>query len=100
MRPKLKNTLGWIVAALGSFLGLFALSAFGMSWLPLGDHDPGWFLRWLSLFGVGLLGVGLLAGSLVAPRNPKRGGILFLVFLPLAALCLPDPGTVFLLLSS
>lgn len=49
-----------------------------MSWLPLGDHDPGWFLRWLSLFGIGLFGVGFLAGSLTAPRNPMRGGILFL----------------------
>ena len=41
MRPKLKKTLSWLVAALGSFLGLIALSAFGMSWLALGDHDRG-----------------------------------------------------------
>lgn len=67
-----------------------------MSWLPLGDHDPGWYLRWLNLFGVGLLGVGLLVGSLVAPRNPKRGGILFLVFLPATAFCLAYPESGFL----
>jgi hypothetical protein len=96
MRPKLKNTLGWLVAALGSFLGLFALTGFGMSWLPLGDHDPGWFLRWLSLFGIGLFGVGFLAGSLAAPRNPRRGGILFLGFLPATAFCLAYPESGFL----
>jgi hypothetical protein len=96
MRPKLKYTLGWFVAALGSFLGLFALAGFGMSWLPLGDHDPGWFLRWLSLFGIGLFGVGFLAGSLTAPRNPMRGGILFLGFLPATAFCLAYPESGFL----
>ncbi|HKV23049.1 MAG TPA: hypothetical protein VJN93_00520 [Candidatus Acidoferrum sp.] len=67
-----------------------------MSWLPLGDHDPGWFLRWLSLFGIGLFGLGFLVGSLVAPRNPRLGGILFLVFLPVAAFCLAYPESGFL----
>jgi hypothetical protein len=67
-----------------------------MSWLPLGDHDPRWFLRWLSLFGVGLFGMGFLAGSLVALQNPKRGGILFLVFLPVTAFCLAYPESGFL----
>ena len=50
----------------------------------------------MGLFGVGLLGVGLLTGSLVALRKPKRGGILFLVFLPVTAFCLAYPGSGFL----
>lgn len=96
MRTKLKYTLGWLVVALGSFLGLFVLTGFGMSWLPLGDHDPGSFLRWLSLVGAALCGVALLAGSLVAMRNPRRGGILFLAFLPVTAFCLAYPESGFL----
>jgi hypothetical protein len=88
MRPKIRIAVSWLVAALGSFVGLFALAKFGMSWVPLGDHDPGWFLRWLAFAGVGLFGLGFLIASIIAPRNPRRAGIIFLVFLPITAFCL------------
>jgi len=80
--------ISWLVAALGFFVGLFALAKFGMWRLPLGDHDPGWLLRWLTFVGIALFGVGFLVGSLFAPRNPRRAGAIFLTFLPITAFCL------------
>jgi len=38
-------------------------------------------LRWLIFVGIDLFGVGFLVGSLFAPRNPGRAGVIFLVFL-------------------
>jgi hypothetical protein len=67
-----------------------------MWWLPLGDHGPGWFLRWLDFVGIGLFGLAFLVGSIVAPRNPKCAGIIFLVFLPITAFCLAYPESGFL----
>jgi hypothetical protein len=37
----------------------------------------GWFLRWLTFAGVGLFGLGFLIGSILAPHNPRRAGIVF-----------------------
>jgi hypothetical protein len=91
MRPKLRMALSWLVVALGFFAGLFALAEFGIWWLPLGDHDSGWFLRWLTFAGVGLFGIGFLVSSIIAPRHPGRAGIIFLVFLPISAFCLAYP---------
>jgi len=96
MQPKVRVALGWLAVALGFLVGLFALARFGMLWLPLGDHDPGWFLRWLTFAGVGLLGMGFLVGSIAAPRYPRRAGIIFLVFLPISAFCLAYPESGFL----
>jgi len=81
MRPRLKVVFSWVLAAIGFFVGLCALTKFGMWWAPLGDHDQGWLLRWLIFVGIGLFGVGFLVGSLFAPRNPGRAGVIFLVFL-------------------
>lgn len=78
----------WLVAGLGSLAGLFELAQFGMWWLPFGDYHPGWLLRWLTFIGIGLFGLGFLIGSIIAPRNPKRAGIIFLAFLPITAFCL------------
>jgi len=83
MRPRLKVVFSWVLAAIGFFVGLCALAKFGMWWAPLGDHDQGWLLRWLIFVGIGLFGVGFLVGSLFAPRNPGRAGVIFLVFLPI-----------------
>src|SRR6266550_3927718 len=68
MRPIPKTVLSWLVVMLGCFVGLFALAGFGAWWLPLGDRDSGWFLRWIAFAGVGLFGVGFLVGSITAPR--------------------------------
>jgi len=95
-QPKLKRGLSWFVVALGFLLGLFVLARFGMSWVPFGDHEPGWLLRWLTFVGIGLLGLGLLSGSTAAVRNPKRAGVIFLLFLPVTTFCLAYPESGFL----
>jgi len=51
------------------------LARIGTWWLPFGDHEPGWFLRWLTFAGVGLFGLGFLIGSILAPRNPRASRI-------------------------
>jgi hypothetical protein len=92
MRRKLGTALSWLVVALGSFVGIFLLSKFGMAWPALRDNNyPGWFLRSLALAGTGLFALVFLIGSLVAPRNPVRAGAIFLVFLPITAFCLAYP---------
>jgi hypothetical protein len=96
MRPIPKTVLSWLVASLGFLFGLLALARFGTWWLPFGDHDPGWFLRWLTFAGVGLFGLGFLVGSILAPRNPRRAGIVFLALLPITAFCLAYPESGFL----
>jgi hypothetical protein len=52
---------------------------FGMSWPPFNDDLPGWLLRSISYVGGALLGPVFLAGSIVALRNRKRAGIIFLI---------------------
>jgi|SRR5437762_14325852 len=95
MRPIPQTLLSWLVASLGFLFGLLALARFGTWWLPFGDHDPGWFLRWLTFAGVGLFGLGFLIGSILAPRNPRRAGIVFLALLPITAFCLAYPESSF-----
>jgi hypothetical protein len=96
MQPLPKTVLSWLVAALGCFVGLFALARFGARWLPLGDRDSGWFLPWVTFAGVGLFGAGFLVGSITAPRHPRRAGMIFLAFLPITAFCLAYPESGFL----
>ena len=96
MRSRLRITMSWLMTVLGCFVGLVALAEFGMFWLPHGDRDPGWYLRWLTFAGVGLFGLGLVVGSIVAPRNPKRAGIILLALLPITAFCLAYPESGFL----
>jgi len=43
-------------------------------------------LRWISYVGGALLGPVFLAGSIVALRNRKRAGIVFLICMPVAVL--------------
>ena len=96
MRPIPKTVLSWLVASLGFTFGLLALARLGTWWLPFGDHDPGWFLRWLTFAGVGLFGLGFLIGSILAARNPRRAAIVFLALLPITAFCLAYPESGFL----
>jgi hypothetical protein len=50
----------------------------------------------LTFAGVGLFGLGFLIGSILAPRNPRHAGIVFLVLLPITAFCLAYPESGFL----
>lgn len=91
-----KTVLSWLAASLGFLFGLLALARLGHGGFPFGDHDPGWFLRWLTFAGVGLFGLGFLTGSILAPRNPRRAGVVFLALLPITAFCLAYPESGFL----
>lgn len=82
--------------ALGSLVGFVALARFGMSWVDFADRSSGWFLPWFSIAGIGLLGLGFIAGSIVALRNRRRAGVIFLAFMPIAAFCLAYPAAGFL----
>jgi hypothetical protein len=67
-----------------------------MAWPPFGDHDPGWLLRWISYVGGALLGFVFIAASIVALRNPKRAGLVFLITMPCAVFCLAYPSAGYL----
>jgi hypothetical protein len=67
-----------------------------MSWPPFNDDLPGWLLRWISYVGGALLGPVFLAGSIVASRNRKRAGIIFLICMPVAVFCLGYPSAGYL----
>ncbi len=95
-RPKLKIVLSWVLVTAGVLTGLYALGIFGTDSLPPDDKSPGWYLRWIDFAGIGLLAAGFLAGSLTAATNPKRGGFVFLAFLPATAFCMAYPDAGFL----
>jgi hypothetical protein len=96
MRPKLKIVSSWLAEGLGLLVGFVALARFGMSWPPFNDDLPGWVLRWIEYGGGALLGVVFLAGTIVALRNPKRAGIIFLTCMPVAVFCLAYPSSGYL----
>jgi hypothetical protein len=81
---------------LGALCGLYALAVFGIGYAPFGDRDPGWFLRWFSILGIGLGGGAFITGSLVALRNSKSAGLVFLMVMPVVAYLLADPDAGFL----
>ena len=84
------------MTALGFLVGVFALSMFGMNWIPSTDRSSGWFMPWFTIAGIGLLGLGFVTGSIVALRAPRRAGLLFLILMPLGSFCLAYPGAGFL----
>ena len=96
MRPRLKLIVSWFVTALGFLVGFFALARFGMARPPFNDDLPGWLLRWISYLGGALLGPVFLAGSIVALRNRKRAGIIFLICMPITVFCLAYPSAGYL----
>ena len=81
---------------LGLLVGFFALARFGMAWPPFNDDLPGWLLRWISYLGGALLGPVFLVGSIVALRNRKRAGTIFLICMPITVFCLAYPSAGYL----
>jgi hypothetical protein len=67
-----------------------------MAWPPFGDNDPGWLLRWISYLGDAVLAFVFIAASIVAFRNPKRAGLVFLITMPCAVFCLAYPSAGYL----
>jgi hypothetical protein len=47
----MKIILSWFLTALGFLVGVFALSMFGMNWIPSADRSSGWFMPWLPIAG-------------------------------------------------
>lgn len=91
-----RTALSWGAVGLGSLLGLLALARFGMAWLRFGDSDPGWLLRWISYVGGALLGLVFITASMVALRNRKRAGFIFLLLMPVSVFCLAYPSAGYL----
>ncbi len=96
MRSCLKSILSYFAVILGCLAGFFACAEFGMAWTPLSDGSPAWYLRWFGIAGVALLGLSFLIGSLVALKNRRAAGIIFLAIMPVAAFCLAYPSSGFL----
>ena len=93
---RIRTISSWIVVVTGLAVGMWALVTFGMDWVDFDDPLPGWFLRLFSMAGMGLFGLGFTLSSLAALRNRKRGGILFLAFMPVAAFFLGYPNAGYL----
>ncbi len=91
MRPRWRPLLSWLAVTLGCLVGFVACANFGMDGVPLSDRSPAWYLPWFEITGDALLGAGFLIGSLVALRNRRLAGIVFLAFMPFAAFCLAYP---------
>jgi len=64
-----------------------------MAWPPSNDD---WLPRWIAYGGGALLGPVFLAGSIVALRNRKRAGNIFLVCIPVTVFCLAYPSAGYL----
>lgn len=89
----IKGFLSRFVVALGLLIGLFALARFGMGWPPLGDIDTD---RWIAYPGAAFLGCVFIYASIIALRNPKRAGLIFILAMPVVVFCLAYPATGYL----
>jgi len=96
VRPISKRVLSSLFVALGLLIGFIALARFGMAWPPFGDNDPGWLVRWIAYVGGAFLGPVFIAASIVALRNPKRAGLIFILTMPFVVFCLAYPSTGYL----
>jgi hypothetical protein len=88
-----RAALSWLAVGVGLLFGFLALAGFGMAWPPFNDD---WLPRWIGYGGGALLGPVFLAGSIVALRNRKRAGIIFLICMPLTVFCLAYPSAGYL----
>jgi hypothetical protein len=75
-----------------------ALVIFGVRSNPYRDPNthPLWLRPWIFTVGIGLLGLTFLVASIVALRNRRRGGLVFLFCAPIVAFCLAFPEAGFL----
>ena len=89
-----KKAIGWLAVTFGVLVGLLSLSISGQRWIPDRSSDPYWYKSFIQTIGICLLGLTLIGGSLVAVRNRRRGGLVFLICAPLVAFCVgyPDVG--------
>ena len=94
-KPKWAVLLTKLALSVGCLIGLYSLAVSGVDWPP-SDRLPGSFLQWYTIGGMGLVGIAFIAGSILALRDRRLGGIVFLISLPVASYLLADPDSGFL----
>lgn len=75
-----KKAVGWAVVSLGVGLGVLGLAILDRSWT-----SPETASQWFHLFTVALFGFAPLFASVIAIRNPRRAGFVFLLCAPFAS---------------
>jgi len=91
-----RKAASWLIVALGVLIGLLALSLSGQRWIPDRAADPYWYKSCIQTAGIGLLGMTFIVGSLLGTRNPRRGGLVFLICSPFVAFSIGYPEAGFL----
>jgi hypothetical protein len=90
-----KTAASGLIVILGLLVGLLVLSMSGQRWISDRATDPWyWYKSLIQTGGICLFGLTFIAGSLLAVRNRRRGGLVFLIVAPLVAFCVsyPDAG--------
>ncbi len=95
MRRATKTVLSWFVLVLGASGGFLAIVLAGQAWVPQDRASPSWTAEWFGYIGGWLFGIGFLVATVVAMRDRRRGGFLFLGFAPVSALCFGYSGSAF-----
>ncbi len=93
-RLRTKKALTWFVAVSGIVIGFVALVTFGWAPIRMSEDDPRWSRMVASLAGFGLVALIFLVGSILALRNRRRAGLIFLLGAPAAVFCLAYPFAV------
>jgi hypothetical protein len=91
-----KKAVSWLTVTVGILVGLLALSISGQRWTPDRASDPYWYKSFIQTAGICLLGLAFIAGSFLAVKNRRRGGLVFLICAPLVAFCVGYPDAGFL----
>jgi hypothetical protein len=90
-RPLTRSILSWSAAGLGLLIGFCTLVSVGLAWVYNDFSSPDWLPRWIIVFGLGLLAGVFLVASFLGLRNRRRGGLSFLIGMPIVAFCLAYP---------
>ena len=91
-----RKAVSRVTVAIGLLLGFLGLSISGSTWLPNRAGDPYWYKPVVGVAGLAFLGLTLVAGSIIARRDHRRAGLVFLIGAPVIAFCLSYPDVGFL----
>jgi hypothetical protein len=95
MRRAFKTVMSCFVLLLGASAGFWAIVWAGQVWVPQDRTSPSWAAEWFGYVGVWLFGIGFLVATIAAMSDRRRGGLLFLGFAPVTALCTAYSTSVF-----
>jgi hypothetical protein len=93
LRPRI---LTWLAVTAGILIGLLGLIITAEAWLDTDPNSPIWLTNKFQALGPGALGLVFLVASLVALRNRRRAGLIFLDGAPIVAFVLTYPSAGFL----